>query len=288
MRRKRGFAILSAELTDQPLRGGIVEMTSVADVNDFISQLAPPELAEDWDNTGLLVGDPAASVRRIMTCLTITPESAGEAIERAADVIITHHPLPFRPLNRLTTSSTAGRLLIQLIRANIAIISPHTAFDSAASGINQMLAEKYGLQDVKPLVMASEMEPAIGAGRCGVMPGTITLTALLERSKSIFGIPLIRFVGAREKPVSRIALACGSGGSFLERAAEAGCDTMITGEASFHTCLEAKSVGMGLVLLGHHTSERFALETLAGRLQGRFAGVETWCSESEVDPVQHA
>ena len=94
-------------------------------------------LAEEWDNVGLLVGDPDQQVKRVMTCLTITPASAEEALERQAEMIITHHPLPFRPLKRLTTAQTASRLLLQLIEGKIAVHSPHTAFDSAAAGINQ-------------------------------------------------------------------------------------------------------------------------------------------------------
>ena len=115
------------------------------DVCRFLNEFAPPRLAEDWDNVGLLVGDATRPVSKIMTCLTITPGSAAEAVSEHADLIVTHHPLPFRPLKRLTTETVPGRLLLQLIEASIAIHSPHTAFDSAAAGINQRLAVGIGL-----------------------------------------------------------------------------------------------------------------------------------------------
>jgi len=108
---------------------------------DFLDQFAPPVLAAEWDNVGLLVGDRTQKVERVLTCLTITPAVAAEAIRERADLIVTHHPLPFRPLKRLTADEPAGRLLLDLIRAGVAIHSPHTAFDSAAAGINQQLAE---------------------------------------------------------------------------------------------------------------------------------------------------
>src|SRR5688572_13285580 len=127
-------------------------MTKLHDLCAFLERFAPARLAEDWDNVGLLVGDRERSVTRVMTCLTITPISAQEAIDEQADVIVTHHPLPFRPLKRLTTDSVPGRLLWELIRAGIAIHSPHTAFDSAAAGINQRLAAGLGLTDIQPLV----------------------------------------------------------------------------------------------------------------------------------------
>ncbi len=263
-------------------------MIRTADVNHFISQLAPLELAEDWDNVGLLVGDSAATVQRVMTCLTITPESAREAIDAKADLIVTHHPLPFRPLKRLTTDDPTGKILLQLIRANIAVISPHTAFDSASTGINQMLAERFSLENIKPLVVADDMAPHIGAGRTGSLARQTKFAALLEQAKSIFALPNIRYAGDLEQDIKCIAMACGSGGSFLNKAASAGCNALITGEATFHTCLEAKALDIGLVLLGHYTSERFALEVLADRLQKQFSEMAVWCSRNESDPIQFA
>ena len=263
-------------------------MISVADVHHFISQLAPPELAEDWDNVGLLVGDSAATVQRIMTCLTITPESAAEAIDAKADVVVTHHPLPFRPIKRLTTADATGKMLLQLIRGNVAIISPHTAFDSAATGINQMLAERFKLQNIKPLVLTDSLQPNIGSGRTGTLASPVTFADILAQAKSIFDLPNIRYVGDQGQQVKSIAMACGSGGTYLDKAARAGCNAMITGEATFHTCLEARALGIGLVLLGHHTSERFAVEVLADRLQTQFTKTDVWCSRNESDPIQIA
>src|SRR4029079_16765802 len=92
-------------------------MIQVKDVAEFLSSFAPPVLAESWDNVGLLVGSETQAVKRAMTCLTITPESATEAATQRADLIVAHHPLPFRPLKRLTDQSHEGRLLLQLIRA---------------------------------------------------------------------------------------------------------------------------------------------------------------------------
>ncbi len=109
-------------------------MLTIAAIAAFLEDIAPLRLAEEWDNVGLLVGDPARPVERVMTCLTVTPQSAAEAIEAGADLIVTHHPLPFAPTKRITTDTTSGRLLLDLIAAQVAVYSPHTAFDSAAAG----------------------------------------------------------------------------------------------------------------------------------------------------------
>ncbi len=126
-------------------------MPTVADVIQHLETLAPPALAADWDNVGLLLGERDAAVIRLMTCLTVTPESAAEAIETGAQFIVTHHPILFRAIKRLTDASAEGRMLIALARAGIAVYSPHTAFDNARDGINDMLCQTLGLIDVKPL-----------------------------------------------------------------------------------------------------------------------------------------
>src|SRR6185295_8040165 len=143
-------------------------MPLLSDLCRFLDAFAPPGLSEEWDNVGLLVGDPKRQVERAMTCLTITPASCAEAVSKQANLIVTHHPLPFQPLRRLTTESTPGRLLLTLIEAGIAVYSPHTAFDSAAEGINQQLAEGIGLTEIRPLVPSPpDATINLGSGRFG-------------------------------------------------------------------------------------------------------------------------
>jgi dinuclear metal center YbgI/SA1388 family protein len=126
-------------------------MHTVASIVDYLEQFAPPALAAGWDNVGLLVGDRAAEVRRVLTCLTVTPESAAEAVELGAQLLITHHPVLFRAVKRLTTDTTEGRILCALIRAGVAVYSPHTAFDNTRGGINESLARRLELVELAPL-----------------------------------------------------------------------------------------------------------------------------------------
>ena len=126
-------------------------MHTVNDVAAYLQQFAPVELAAEWDNVGLLLGDGAAAVQRVMTCLTITPESAAEAVEDGAQLIVSHHPILFRPSKRLTTATPEGRIVLMLAAAGCAVYSPHTAFDNTHDGINDVLARRLGLTDVAPL-----------------------------------------------------------------------------------------------------------------------------------------
>lgn len=260
----------------------------VCEVAAFLESLAPLSLAEQWDNVGLLLGDPEACVRRIMTCLTLTGDVAREAVEREAGLIVSHHPVLFRPVQRLTTQTAEGAALLLLAAAGTGVYSPHTAFDSAVEGINQTLANSLGLEDVMPLRPfddgAGGAEP-IGSGRHGQLPAAVTLRAFNERVKSALGIPHVQYVGEADRCVSRVAVACGSAAEFIPDAVQHDCDVLLTGEARFHACLEARESGLGLILAGHYATERPAVEALASTLANAFPNLAVWASERESDPL---
>ncbi len=282
-------------------------MPTVAAIAEFLEEFAPVRLAEEWDNVGLLVGDPERNVEKVMTCLSVTPQSAAEAIEAGADLIVTHHPLPFVPTKQFTTKTTGGRLLLDLIGAKVAIYSPHTAFDSAARGINARLAEGLGLRDVAPLIphleapkgdspifadhsCAARLEKIEtvpeGTGRWGSLAEPMTLTELAQRLKNFLSIEHMHVVGAKEKPIRTVAVACGAADELLDAARANHCDAMVIGEARFHTCLAAEAADIALLLPGHFASERFAVEGLAEVLAKQFPTLSVWASRSEEDPVR--
>lgn len=126
-------------------------MPTVADVVAFLDRFAPPRLAADWDNTGLLLGDTARPADNILTCLTVTPDVVAEAVADGAQMIVTHHPILFRGAKKLSSLTSEGRLLGPLMAAGVAVYSPHTSFDNCPGGINETLAARFGLTDLKPL-----------------------------------------------------------------------------------------------------------------------------------------
>lgn len=254
-----------------------------------LAEIAPLQLAESWDNVGLLVGDRRSAVARVMTCLSVSPPVVAEAVEQSADLVIAHHPLPFKPLARITRDTVTGSMLLDLIADGIAVYSAHTAFDSAAAGINQAWAERLGLTAIEPLIESEGDgvgKPGTGAGRCGRLTEPTRLEACLAAAAKLVSASSPRRVGAAERSIQKVAIACGSGGTLLAAARRKGCDLMITGEATFHTCLEAESTGIALGLLGHFASERFAMETLAGELADRFPALTVWPSRGERDPIE--
>lgn len=255
---------------------------TVAQIVQVMEQIAPPLLSEAWDNTGLLLGDPSSPVSRIMTCLTLVPVSVQEAISGGAGLVLSHHPLPFKPLARITTETLTGRAVWELATRGVSVYSPHTAWDSAMDGINAQLAGKLSLTDIEPLIPSAQHE--LGAGRFGNLAKPSDLETLARKLAS--NVPHCRLravpVGG---PLTRIAIACGSGGSFLSAAASRGCQLLVTGEATFHTCLEAQSLGIGLLMIGHFASEKFAMDQLASRLASALPQISVWGSREETDPV---
>ena len=263
-------------------------MTSVSNICKALGQIAPVCLAADWDNVGLLVGDRKSAVTHVMTCLTVTPETVAEAIDKQAGLIVTHHPFPFSPLKTITTDTNIGTMLWQLAQAGISVYSAHTAFDSAAAGINQQIAEALNLKDIKPLEPIDDPPSAVteglGTGRCGTVEFA-SLAELAQRAKSVFNIESLHIVGDIERSLTKVGIVCGSAGEFIRCASRQGCDVLITGEARFHTCLEARALGIAMILLGHYASERFALDNLAATLADQFSELTVWASTDEQDPL---
>lgn len=260
-------------------------MLTVQNVCQFLESFAPRRLAEDWDNVGLLLGDRDRGVTNVMTCLTITPETVDEAIARDVQLIVAHHPLPFRPLKRITADNVTGQMLLGLLENRIAVYSPHTAFDSAGSGINQRLAEGLGIVDPRPLEPVEGDPDGLGAGRYGRLAEPISVAEFVARTKSFLRLDGLHLVGDQSRSIDRVAVACGSAGQFLQPAMRKGCDCLVTGETNFHTCLEAKANQVTLVLPGHFASERFALEVLANALAEEFPSATIWASTEESDPL---
>ncbi len=273
-------------------------MNQISEIVGFLKTFAPITLAEDWDNVGLLIGDEDSQVSAAMTCLTLTPDVAAEAIDGSAQLVISHHPLLFRPVQRLTADTPDGRMLLDLIAAGVAVYSPHTGYDSAVRGINQQLADLLELTEVTPLrppASASDETSqsnsksdsgSLGSGRCGNLPEPTTLAEFNEFVKQRLRIQNLQFVGDANAEIRRVGLACGSAAEFLRDAAALDCEVLLTGEARFHACLEAQALGVAMVLPGHYATERPAMERLARIIATQLPNVKVWASQRESDPVQ--
>ena len=209
--------------------------------------LYPRELSCEWDNDGLLLSPaPDREVHRILTVLDVTERLVNAAKENGFDVIISHHPLIFRPLKSAVLGEGIGGLAASLLTSGISLLSYHTRADAADGGVADLLARLVGLSEVAPF--------ADGIPRIGKLRTPTPSRELAERIKHATGAPFVRLGGA-DRTVSTVALCPGSGDDYIAAAAQAGAELYLSGELGYHALLDADHAGLSLVEIGHDYSE---------------------------------
>ncbi len=261
-------------------------MAKIVDIIKELDSMAPVRLAEEWDNVGLLVGNESRDVRSVMSCLTLTEDVADEAIKEGVGLIVTHHPLPFRGLKRITSRTSEGRILLKLIEAQVAVYSAHSAYDSASGGINEQYCAAFDTTKVEPLV-PSEMDPTLGSGRIAWFTKSMKVEEVVDKLKSLTGAERLKYIGQPGKKIESIAFACGSAGEYFFKAQHKRADLFVTGETNFHTCLAANVSSTKMILLSHFYSEKFATDRMAESLDALIDGVRVFSSAVDVDPVSY-
>ena len=259
-------------------------MPTVSDICHTLENIAPTELAEDWDNVGLLVGRKNAAVCRVMTCLTLTSNVAEEAVQKQVNMIVSHHPILFSATKNISDKTPEGEILLRLIENTIAVYSPHTCYDSAFDGINQQLASAFALSDIQPLRQNSA-DHSVGSGRQGRLLTEVSLQQFLGTVAGITRASHIEYTGRLDATVRKVGVACGAAGEFLRDAAQHGCDTFVTGETRFHTAIASETMNINLIIVGHYCSERPAIEYLATKLKQQFPALEVFPSQNEHNPL---
>ncbi len=247
-----------------------------ADVIRILNELAPERIACSWDNVGLLAGRREKEIGKILLCLDITDEVVEQAAEEGVDMLVSHHPLLFRPINRINDESMTGRRLLKLLQRDIACYAMHTSFDCAEKGMAFAAAEGLQLQDQQILDEAFlyENEAGItvqgGIGRIGSLPESLSVRELLEQIKTEFQTgELMVYGGNLETQVNRVAISPGSGKDQVGAALKAKAEVLITGDISHHVGLDAREEGLILIDAGHYNLEHIFSEYVAGYLQER-------------------
>ncbi len=238
----------------------------IKDIAEIMNLIAPENTAADFDNVGLLVGDGDIEVTGIVLAIDVDDEVIAFAEENGCNLIITHHPLIFAPLKRVTPDEAVGSLVYKLISKGISLYSAHTNFDKAQGGTDDVLADVIGIKAAKLL---DEDE---GFGRYGKADGS-TAGELREKLNKILGCNAV--MTADENKTINIAASCaGAGGDCIQKAIEHNADIFITGEVNYHAALDAKRMGLDVMLLSHRLSEEYAIKFLKNTLQIRLNGVQ--------------
>ena len=237
-------------------------MATVSDVLDIMNEIAPPELAADWDNPGLLVGRADSEVVSMLLCVDATAEVVSEARQLGAQLIISHHPLMFHAIKHVRDDEPEGHVICELIRSGLSLIAAHTNLDAAQGGVNDALAHALGLKDVEA------PEPFL---RVGALEGSLFNIARMVRHKLDTHALLY---GPDDAQVHRAALCSGAGGSEIMAAYKSGAQLFITGEMKHNELILARQLGLCVICAGHFETERVVLSHLTEGLQTRFSALQ--------------
>ncbi len=232
---------------------------TVKNIYDFIDSIAPFEKQCDWDNSGLLIGNPCREISKIGVVLDITPDAVKYAAERGVELIVSHHPVIFRPVK----SFLDGDVSYMLAANGISAICAHTSLDCANGGVNDVLAETLGFKNPVPLTESGE---AAMIRKVVIDETEADALAMLVADRLSTGVQLADC----GKTIDTVALCGGAGGDFIHAVAESGCDAYITGEAKHHEFLAAKELGVTLIAAGHFETENPVVAVLADKIRNNF------------------
>ena len=231
---------------------------SLGDVVAIVHGRYDPATAEDWDAVGLVCGDPAQPVRRILVAVDAVEATVHEALaDVGADLLITHHPLLLRPVSSVAATSPQGRIVHRLVLGQCALLATHTNADVARDGVNDALAAALGVTSTTPLV-ASLREPSTGLGRVGVLSAPTTLGEFAAHVATALPATAhgVRVSGDPGSRIERVAVVGGSGADALEAARSARVDVVVTSDLKHHTALDHREAGgPALVDVAHFASE---------------------------------
>lgn len=262
--------------------------TTVKQIAAHIERLAPRDLAEPWDNVGLMVGDLDKEVNTVYVALDGTSRNVREAIDKGADMIITHHPLIFTSVNRVIEQDVTGSVIINLIKNDVALYSAHTNFDIADGGMNDILCDKLDIVDTRHF-LDSECVDSGGKqldniGRVGRLDTPSELADYVDYVKSVLGCAAISYVGDPSEVVTTAAVCSGSGGDLIYCAYNAGADVYITSEIKHHEAQLALELGINLIDAGHFETENIICGFMEDFLKERFPDLKI--IRSSADPYK--
>lgn len=246
-------------------------MNTVKDIFERLCEIAPLELQLPFDNSGFLIGRGDAPAESVLLSLDVTDEVVDEAIERGAQLIISHHPVIWEEMKQITDRLPKNRKIIKLIEHGIAVISMHTNLDIAQGGVNDVLIELLGARNEGPFDEEK-------CGRMGRLDKALSMEEFLRLCKDRLKTNGLRYYDAG-RPVERIAVLGGSGGSNLIGAWEAGCDTYVTADIKYSVFLLSRELGVNLIDGDHFCTENPVIEAVAQKLRDSFPDSEFLISE---------
>jgi dinuclear metal center YbgI/SA1388 family protein len=226
----------------------------IAQIIATLEEVAPLFLQDGFDNSGLQVGDISQEAKGVLLCLDVTEEVLDEALQLGCNLIVSHHPLLFKPIKTLTGKSYIERCVVKACQHNLVIYASHTNMDNASGGVNYHLAEKIGLQNVRALKPLNNECNRVGSGVVGELPSSENEASFLQKLKTLFKLETLQHSPLTGKEIHKVALCGGSGAFLIPEAIAVGADIFITGEAKYNDYFDVESRIL-LAVIGHYESE---------------------------------
>lgn len=255
------------------------------DIIELMNDWASPKLIDYWDNTGFQIGDENKDVSRILVALDVDIDVYEKAVKENFHMIITHHPLIFKPIGSITTSNYKGKLIYDLIKEEIVIYNAHTNLDQAEGGVNDELAKLLGLRNPVPLKLNSlEFNSPYGYGKVGDIKD-IELEDYIKEIKEKLNVDSIKVYGNQNRKVNRVALCGGSGAEFIYDAYKQKACIYLTGDIKYHEAQLGAELGLTIIDPGHFHTEKIILPVIKEYLEKKTSNnlyVEVWEKPSPI------
>ena len=251
------------------------------EIINSIESVAPRSAQENWDNSGMQVGDTGRDIRSVLLTTDVTTDVVDEAIMRGCQLIISHHPLLFHGLKQVCGQTPQARIVEMAIKHDIAIYSAHTNLDSVVGGINTKLAERLGVTGYRILVTGENQSSGLGV--IGRLPQPMSYTDFIAHVHDTLDCTYVRYTKAPKSSVETVALCGGSGAEFIEEAIAQGADVYLTADCKYHEFQDAEG-RIGLIDIDHWISERHAREIFRDILAP--LGIECIISQTDKTPIQ--
>ncbi len=251
---------------------GLDTMATTKDILNLINNsIAPFSLAEEWDNSGLQVGNPAWQVKKILVALDVSKALLDKAEKWNASLILTHHPLLIKPIKSIDFNSITGDIIYKAAQNKISIISSHTSFDKAENGLNDLFAEMINLKNISCLEIKSckplENKKKIGLGRKGELEKSISLLNFAKKIKKKFNLKYLKTAGDINLLIKTVAVCTGSGGSLMDDFFKSKADVFVTGDIKYHEARDIENKSLGLIDVGHFKSEHIGVNLIVEKLK---------------------
>lgn len=252
---------------------------NLVDIIKYLESLFPKENAYDWDNVGIQVGTLNIEAKRVLVTLDVTKEVVKEAIDKKVNLIISHHPLLFNPLDKIIFDTPRGWIIKNLVKHNITVYSAHTNYDTTDGGMNDEFSNLLEMKNVKLLDEIDKI------GRYGTIE-KMHIIDFISFLKDKLDIESVKVIGNDDKIVETVGISGGSGSKHMYQAKMRGCDCYLTGDITYHTALDAVGMGITLIDIGHY-AEKIFVKAIIRILSQQFKEVQFLASEVDTNPYKN-